>query len=88
MPNKPEKIATSSTSEDHHELEEENSKSSTFINLLQKPFDFVNMMFQFLIYFMVKMATEGCMLPIPELDGNEREDHEDEDENDENRKEK
>ena len=65
------------------------SKTNKFIDLLQKPFDFISMIFQFIMYFMMKMATEGCMLPMSELeDGaeNNNESGSDEDEEEEKKK--
>lgn len=59
------KEKSQSTSESHS-IDE--SRSNKFIDLLQKPFDFISMIFQFIFYFMMKMATEGCMLPMNELE--------------------
>lgn len=90
MGNSKDQIADESTAEElQYEEEEESSKGSKIINFLQKPFDFIHMMFQFIIYFMVKMATEGCMLPMNEVDENqEGQDEVDENESDGSRKEK
>lgn len=60
MANTTEKIESESTAEEqHHEIEEDDDdpKGSKIVNFLQKPFDFINMMFQFIIYFMVKMVS-------------------------------
>ncbi|CAG9810087.1 unnamed protein product [Chironomus riparius] len=62
--------------------EAEQSRGSKVAAFFQKPFDFIQMMVQFVIYFMVRMATEGCMLPMPELDDDENEEEADEDEDD------
>lgn len=59
--------------------EAEQSSGSKVAAIFQKPFDFIQMMVQFVIYFMVRMATEGCMLPIPELEGDDDENEEEED---------
>lgn len=65
------------------------SKSNKFIDLLQKPFDFISMVFQFIMYFMMKMATEGCMLPMSELeDGAENNNESGSDEEEEEEKKK
>jgi hypothetical protein len=62
--------------DEEEEQDEERPKGSRIAEILQKPFDFISMMVQFIIYFMVRMATEGCMLPIPELEDNGEEDGE------------
>lgn len=81
-------VKSSEKSQNSQESEQEvaeTSKGSMIINLIQKPFDFIQMMFQFLMYFMVKMATEGCMLP---MNDHEEQGNEEEEENEESRKEK
>lgn len=73
--------------EEHHELHDEEltddeaeiSSGSKVAAIFQKPFDFISMMVQFVIYFMVRMATEGCMLPIPELEGHDNHENHEED---------
>lgn len=72
--------------DDEQEQEAVKPRGSRIAEILQKPFDFISMMVQFIIYFMVRMATEGCMLPMNELEednennGDDDEEEEDEDE--------
>ncbi|KAG5667692.1 hypothetical protein PVAND_015664 [Polypedilum vanderplanki] len=74
--------------EEEEDEDEEQPKGSKIAQILQKPFDFISMMVQFIIYFMVRMATEGCMLPIPELEeGGAGENADNDEENDDDEEE-